>query len=59
VGVVEIADCQAVGPADSPQACFEIPPKQQRFGWVLANPQRFETPTKPNRQPQPSFFFVD
>lgn len=58
IGLVELVGCRRVGPADSPQAGFEIPPDSQLFGWELAHPARLDPPARPQRQPQPSFFFA-
>lgn len=59
IGVVEIVGCRQVTPADSAQAGFEIPAEGVLFGWELAHAQRRKVPARPNRQPQPSFFFLD
>lgn len=59
IGVVEIVGSRPVVPSDSAAAGFDIPAEANLYGWVLENPRRFEVFTKPQRQPQPSFFFVD
>ena len=59
VGVVEIVGCKRVSPADSAQAGFQIPADAELYGWELASPRRLKDPSKPQRQPQPSFFFVE
>ncbi|MFN8611335.1 MAG: ASCH domain-containing protein [Vulcanimicrobiota bacterium] len=59
LGVAEIVGCRRVTPADSRQACFEIPSDQELYGWELANSRRHQVPRKPSGQPQPSFFFVE
>jgi len=59
LGMVEIVGCRRVSPADSGEACFAIPADQELFGWEMARPWRHRSPSKPSRQPQPSFFFVD
>ena len=58
IGVVEIVGSKRVSPADSAQAGFQIPAHSVLYGWELANPRRLKDPIKPERQPQPSFFFV-
>jgi hypothetical protein len=59
IGVIEIVDSRPISPADSQAAGFDIPDQTELYGWVLNNPKPFETHARPNRQPQPSFFFVD
>lgn len=58
IGVVEIVGSRPVSPSDSAAAGFNIPEDANLHGWVLENPHRFQVFTKPQRQPQPSFFFV-
>jgi hypothetical protein len=43
LGTVEIVDCKYRN-------------DEGDYQWILANPQRLETPLKPERRPQPVFF---
>ncbi len=43
LGTVEIVDCKYLF-------------LKGKYQWILANPQRLETPLKPERRPQPVFF---
>ena len=58
IGLVEIVGSRPVSPADSAAAGFQIPEGARLHGWELANPQRFKVLSKPEKQPQPSFFFT-
>ena len=56
VGTVEIVGCERLEPRHSQPACFEVTETMGGFAWQLRNPERADVLTKPDRQPQPSFF---
>ncbi len=56
VGTVEIVGCEPLEPRHSQPACFAVTETTGGFAWLLRNPERADVLTKPDRQPQPSFF---
>lgn len=57
VGTVELVDCRLCRAADAAAACVPVDVVQNRYGWVLENPQRLEAPLKPRFLPYGIWFY--
>ncbi|MBL8851632.1 MAG: ASCH domain-containing protein [Planctomycetaceae bacterium] len=57
VGTVELDGCRKCTAADARAACVPVDVVRDRYGWVLKNPRRLESPLKPRFLPYGIWFY--